>query len=341
MVVASNTLLTVWCAGTIGEDPLLSSSLPAFSVAFLLSLGILAWSADYFVATAAISAKQLGVSALTIGILIIGLGTSLPEIIVSALAAYQGSPGIALGNALGSNIANIGLILGITAMIAPVALSKRMLAREYRVLLLVTVGVAALAMNAQLTRLDGILMLIGLIAVLAWLFFEAKRGTAEIVHAAQLDLTSHSQTAMLRLVIGALVGLSLLLISSQGLVWSASGIARLLGVSDLIIGLSVVAIGTSLPELAAAIASIRRGHNSLIMGNIIGSCIFNLLAVIGIAALVQPFAFAGISLLRDYGIMVLFLLVILSFGRAIGGGAALFLLTGYISYQALLLFMGE
>lgn len=341
MAVASNTLLAVWCADTLGEDTLLSSSLPAFSVVLLLSLGILAWSADYFVETAAIGAKQLGVSTLTIGILIIGLGTSLPEIIVSALAAYQGNPGIALGNALGSNIANIGLILGLTAMIAPVALPERMLTREYRILLLVTIGVAALAINGQFTRLDGVLMLVGLIAVLAWLFFEARRGTSEIVHAAQLDRPHHSQTAVLRLMIGLFVGLGLLLISSQGLVWSASGIARLLGVSDLIIGLSVVAIGTSLPELAAGIASIRRGHDSLIMGNIIGSCIFNLLAVIGIAALVQPFAFAGVSLLRDYGIMVLFLLVIIGFGRAIGRGAALFLLTSYSGYQALLLFMGE
>lgn len=156
-----------------------------------------------------------------------------------------------------------------------------------------------------------------------------------------MELVTRPKAPAPGLVIGLFIGLGLLLISSQALVWSASGLASLLGVSDLIIGLSIVAIGTSLPELAAGIASIRRGHDSLIMGNIIGSCIFNLLAVIGIAALVQPFAFAGVSLLRDYGIMVLFLLVIIGFGRAIGRGAALFLLTSYIGYQALLLFMGE
>lgn len=321
--------------------PLLSSQLPVFTVVLLLSLGILAWSADRFVETAAIGAKQLGISALTVGILIIGLGTSLPEIIVSALAAYQGNPGIALGNALGSNIANIGLILGVIALIAPIALPKRMLTREYRILLIVTVGVAALAIDSRFTRLDGAIMLLGLAAVLAWLFFEAKRGGAESIQTAQMDLINRSKASAPNFVIGLFIGLGLLLISSQALVWSASGLASLLGVSDLIIGLSIVAIGTSLPELAAGIASMRRGHDSLIMGNIIGSCIFNLLAVIGIAALVQPFAFSGVSLLRDYGIMVLFLLVIIGFGRAIGRGAALFLLTSYIGYQALLLFMGE
>lgn len=292
-------------------------------------------------------AHHLGVSALVIGIFIIGIGTSLPEMVVSALAAYQGNPGIALGNALGSNIANIGLILGVTALIAPVLLPQRVLQREYRLLLLVTAGTLLPMLNGQLSRLEGGLMLCGVAGVIIWLFFEAKRGGADLVRSAEPEAPAIAERKIGRLALWLVVSLMLLLLSSQGLVWSATGMARIIGVSDLVIGLSVVAIGTSLPELAAGIASMRRGHNNLIMGNIIGSCIFNLLAVIGIAAVVQPFSFPGVSLLRDYGIMVVFLLAVIGLGRGFGQRGRLaradaaILLTGYFGYQALLFFMGE
>lgn len=324
-----------------------NTQLPLLLVVLVGSLGFLTWSADRFIDAAATAAGRLGVSSLLIGIFVIGIGTSLPEMMVSALAAYEGSPGIALGNALGSNIANIGLILGITALIAPILLPQRILEREYRLLLLVTAGVALLMVNQHFSRLDGVVLLTGMVGVLIWLFVAAKRGHAELVREAQPDNPATTEKPMRTLLLWLVGGLTVLLISSQGLVWSASGLARLIGVSELVIGLSIVAIGTSLPELAAGIASVRRGHNDLAIGNIIGSCIFNLLGVLGIAALVQPFSFSGVSLIRDYGIMVVFLVAILVLGRRfgqrgqLGRSDAAILLAGYVLYQALLFVVGE
>ncbi|MBS3785522.1 MAG: calcium/sodium antiporter [Gammaproteobacteria bacterium] len=323
------------------------SQLPLLLIVLIASLGLLAWSADRFIDAAATAAGRLGVSSLLIGIFVIGIGTSLPEMMVSALAAYEGSPGIALGNALGSNIANIGLILGITCIIAPILLPQGIIAREYRLLLFVTAGVALLMVNQHFSRLDGAVLLIGMIGVLIWLFIEAKRGGADIVREAQPETSEAAGQPMRTLLLWLVGGLILLLVSSQGLVWSASGLARLIGVSELVIGLSIVAIGTSLPELAAGIASVRRGHNNLAIGNIIGSCIFNLLGVLGIAALIQPFSFSGVSLIRDYGIMVVFFLAVLLLGGRfgqrgqLGRADAVVLLVGYVVYQALLFLVGE
>lgn len=324
-----------------------NSQLPLLLIVLAGSLGLLAWSADRFIDAAAIVAGRIGISSLLIGIFVIGIGTSLPEMMVSALAAYEGSPGIALGNALGSNIANIGLILGITAIIAPILLPQQIVEREYRLLMLVTAGVALLMVNQHLSRLDGALLLTGMGGVLIWLFVEAKRGHADMLRDAQPENPATTEQPIGTLLLWLFGGLILLLASSQGLVWSASGVARLIGVSELVIGLSIVAVGTSLPELAAGIASVRRGHNDLAIGNIIGSCIFNLLGVLGIAALVQPFSYSGVSLIRDYGIMVVFLSAVLLLGRRFGQRGqlgrmdAVILLAGYVMYQALLFLVGE
>ena len=232
-------------------------------------------------------------------------------------------------------------------MIAPILLPHGIIEREYRLLLVVTGGVALLMVNQHFSRLDGAILLTGMIGVLVWLFIEAKRGGADIVREAQPETSEAARQPMRTLLLWLVGGLILLLVSSQGLVWSASGLARLIGVSELVIGLSVVAIGTSLPELAAGIASVRRGHNNLAIGNIIGSCIFNLLGVLGIAALIQPFSFSGVSLIRDYGIMVVFFLAVLVLGRRfgqrgqLGRADAAILLAGYVIYQALLFLVGE
>lgn len=316
--------------------------------ALLGGFAALAWSADWFVAGASSAATRLGVSAMVIGLTVIGIGTSLPEMLVSAIAAIEGTPAIALGNALGSNIANVGLILGITALATPFAIDAGILRREYPVLMLVVAGTGMLLIDAEVSRLDGLLLIAGMLGVLIWLAREARRDDAH-AETLQCEIGQARPPAMTRprTALAITVGLIVLLASSRLLVWSASELARLIGVSELVIGLSVVAVGTSLPELAAATASVRRNEPGLVIGNILGSNIFNLLAVLGIAGILAPFAADGASLLRDYGIMTAFMLALIVAGFGLGqrGHAGRLegslLLAGFIGYQTLLFIAGR
>ncbi len=320
-----------------------------FLLLAVITLGfvVLAWSADRFVDGASATARHMGISPLLIGLTVVGIGTSLPEMLVSAIAAAEGTPGLALGNALGSNIANVGLILGSTALLIPLTMHSTLLRRELPVLMLVVAGTALVLADAKLTRLDGIILLLGMSGVIAWMAYQARpaRQQGDIlvreIAASLPDEMPRGQAAM-----WMAIGLILLLASSRALVWAAVSLATQLGVSDLVIGLTIVAIGTSLPELAASIASARRGESDLAIGNIIGSNIFNLLAVLGIAAVIAPFAVDGVSLVRDYGIMTLFMLAMVILGFALGGRGQLgrvqgmILLMGFIAYQVMLLVMG-
>lgn len=308
----------------------------------------LAWSADRFVAGASAIARELGVSSMLIGLTVVGIGTSLPEMLVSAIAALDNTPGLALGNALGSNVANVGLILGLTAVITPLAMHSRVLRREFPVLLGVVVVTGLLLIDAQLSRIEGLGLLAGMVGVLVWMGWQSSRSSSESDPIArEIDAALPEAQPLMTSVTQTLIALVILLISSRVLVWSAVGLAEQMGVSDLVIGLTIVAIGTSLPELAAAIASARRGDDDLAIGNIIGSNLFNLLGVLGIAAVITPFAMDGVSLARDYGIMSAFMLALVIVGFVIGRRGRIgrleggLLLAAFVAYQGLLLTMGQ
>jgi len=267
---------------------------------------VLLWGADRFVMGGAASARCLGVSPMIIGLTIIGFGTSAPEILVSIIAALDGAPNLAIGNALGSNITNIALVLGITAIVTPLMVKSEILKREYPIMFAVMLLALALMWDLQLNAIDGVILIIGLITILSWMvkigIDENKQSKHDPLKA---EFESEIPKTPLRTAIFWLIfGFILLLISSKVLVWGAVEVAHTFGVSDLIIGLTIVALGTSLPELAATVVSALKGEHDLALGNIIGSNIFNLLAVIGIPALITPIQLEEAVLQRDFLTMI-------------------------------------
>ena len=248
----------------------------------LVGLAAVVWSADKFIDGAAATARSLGVSPLMVGITIVGFGTSAPEILISIFAALQGNPGLAVGNAIGSNIANIALILGGTACFYTLFISQSIARKEMPFLVIVQVLVLVLVLDGALDRLDGSILIAALIAVMGRTIYQGYRSPT--VESDDDDGDADLRKALL----GLFVGLIVLLASSRLLVWAAVEIATVMGVSDLVIGLTIVAIGTSLPELAACIASARIRAYEIAIGNIIGSNVFNSLAVVGISALIHP-----------------------------------------------------
>ncbi|RMG59746.1 MAG: calcium/sodium antiporter, partial [Deltaproteobacteria bacterium] len=246
------------------------------------------WSADRFVTGAAATARCLGIPSLLIGMVVVGFGTSAPEIFISAVSSLQGNPGIAVGNAWGSNIANISLILGASALVRPIEVRSGVLKRELPVLLAATGLAAFLFRDGMLSRSDGWAFLGVFSALLVWSVFEGtvRKGDAlESVVERELDEAALSLSRAVLLTAGSLV---LLLVSSKLLVWGAVRLARAGGVSDLVVGLTVVALGTSLPELASSLSAVRKGEFDIALGNAIGSNLFNTLAVVGIAGVIRP-----------------------------------------------------
>lgn len=316
------------------------------AVVLLIGFGVLTWSADRFVDGAAVTARRLGVSPLLVGLTIVGLGTSAPEMLVSGLAAWEGSPGLAVGNALGSNIANVGLILGAAALTVPLAVRSQILRRELPVLLLVMAFSVVLLWGGQLSRLEGWLLLAGLAGLLGWFVVQGRReGKGDVLEAEYAD-EFPTDMPLGRALIQLTVGLVGLLLSSRALVWAATELARAFGVSDLVIGLTIVALGTSLPELAAAIASARKGEHDIAIGNVLGSNMFNLLGVMGIAAAIRPVAVAPEALSRDFLLMVVLTLGFFGLshglGRSgrVGRGGGLLLVGSYVGYQIYLYIAG-
>ena len=319
--------------------------------AIVVGLVLLVWSADWFVDGAVGVAHFLGMSTFLIGMVIVGFGTSAPEMVVSILSAMNNTPQLALGNAYGSNIANIALILGATALIAPVIVKKRAMSRDIPILLLVTVLTVLLVKDGNVSFSDGAFLLLAFVAVTVLnigleLKDRRKRKKAEMLDGEIPEVAGPIWKSLLWLV----VGLGVLIASSRMLVWGAVGMAQALGVSDLVIGLTIVAVGTSLPELASSIAAARRGENDLAVGNIIGSNFFNTLVVVGIAAVISPInSMEPAVLSRDVPIMsaLTLLLFLMSFPflkrkRKKGGqfgfgriGGAL-LLSLYVAYLVLL-----
>ena len=310
--------------------------------AIIAGFALLVWGAERFVTGAAAIARNLGVSPMLIGMTIVGFGTSAPEILVSAMASFEGNPGLAIGNAIGSNIANIGLILGVTALIAPLDIKSETLRREYPMLL-------AVCLVATVLMLDGVLGLVDAAILLACLFvlFYAiylisfkSRGADPLGVEFGAEIPQSMTTALA--VWFFIAGLFLLLVSSKILVWGAVELATAFGISDLVIGLTIVALGTSLPELAASVVSALKQEDDIAIGNILGSNMYNLLAVLPMPALIAPGPFAPEAMTRDMSVMIGFTLILFATGYAargkgrIGRLLGLLLLSAFAAYQVLL-----
>jgi cation:H+ antiporter len=307
-------------------------------VAILAGLVLLVVTADRFVAGAAALAQNLGVSTLVIGLTIVGFGTSAPEILVSGMAAFSGNAGLAIGNAIGSNIANIGLILGVTALIVPLTIASKTLQREYPIVVGVTMLSFLLMIDGELGFYDGLILLLLLFVVLFYLWKVASRGADEIL-AAEIEAEMPDEMSTSKAIMWLILGLTGLLIASKLLVWGAVGIAEALGVSDLVIGLTIVALGTSLPELAASIASALKNEPDLAIGNVLGSNLYNLMAVLSIPGLVAPGPVAAEVLTRDMPVMLALTLAIAGIAYSLKGThrisrvGGVLLLFAYFSYQ--------
>lgn len=310
----------------------------------IAGLVLLTWGADRFVHGAASAARNLGIAPLLIGLTVVAFATSAPEILVSIVAATQNEPGLAIGNAIGSNIVNIGLVLGITAMIRPIKLESATLRREMPALLAVSLLTVSLFLDSYLSRIDGAVMLTGLVIVMVWLVRLGIRSGVNdpIKRDFEAEIPTDVTTPMA--LVWLAVGLGTLLVGADLLVDGAIGIAKMLGISEVVIGILVVALGTSLPELAVSLASALKGEYGLAIGNIVGSNIFNLLAVIGIAATIEPSALAPSVLSLHIFVMVAFTLVLFAMtydydGRAelsrLEGAALLVAFIAYDSYVAL------
>ena len=302
-------------------------------LAIVIGLCLITWSASCFVDGAASIANSLGMSPMLIGLTIVAFGTSAPEILISGVAAWQDAPALAVGNAVGSNIANIALVLGLTALIVPLYSQTSNIQLELNILLGATILAGILLADQYLGRLDGILLFTGLVICL-YLFKCSQKNAFQ----------SHTEIVgmgRLRSLFWLVTGLALLIFSSRLLVWGAIDIAVRLGISELIIGLTVVAIGTSIPELATSIVSALRNQHDMAIGNVVGSNIFNLLAVMSLPGLIQPSTITITSLWRDYGLMLLLTVALIanfrirsgnSINRPIGG----LLLLVYVGYLVLL-----
>ncbi len=288
-----------------------------YLAAIIAGFAILVWSADKFVEGAASTAKHLGMPSLLIGILIVGFGTSAPEMVVSAIAAMEGNPALALGNALGSNIVNIALILGITAIVAPITVNSKIVKKEIPLLLLIVLASGYLLFDNTLTLGEGIVLISGFFTLIAWSIVSAFRGRGDTLEAEMDSELIEHEMSLKAGIIWLIIGLVLLIASSRLLVWGAVGVAHEFGVSDLIIGLTIVALGTSLPELAASVIAARKGEHDIAIGNVVGSNMFNLLAVIGIATIIAPMNGIPVEVLnRDWIVMFVLTiaLLVMSYG---------------------------
>lgn len=354
-------------------------------VAIVVGLAILVWSADVFISGATVLAKNLRVPSFLIGLIILGLGSSAPEMVVSTLAALQGSPELALGNAYGSNIMNIALVLGVTAIISPIVIHKSIVRRELPILVLVTALAAWQLRDGLLSQADGALLLGGLVLVLAiQIILSLREGNHEheddavensivkdsiikdstikdsivenYVIGSDVVVDSHTSNnsrkfnsvsktqpnkkpSLSRGMSSLFIGMLMLILSSQAIIWGAVELATFLGLSKLIIGLTIVSIGTSLPELVASLAAARQGEHDMALGNIIGSNIFNTLGVVGLAAIIAPITANPVILSRDIlmmGILTLLLSALCVFAfmtkRRFGRASGITLVLCFVGY---------
>lgn len=313
-------------------------------LAIVVGLIFLVLSADRFVAGSAAIANNFGVPHMIIGVTIVSLGTSSPEIVAAILAALDNRAEIAMGNAIGSNIANIGLVLGSTALIAATPISKKIIFNENLIMLGATVLTGVLLLNLGLTRLEGAVLLAGLVAFLIWIYLQQGKSSEEVPEDLEENIPKDMTNRMAAFqFIG---GLIVLIVSARVLLWGATGIADAYGISEAIIGATIIAVGTSLPEMAASIASALKRHHDIAIGNVLGSNIFNLLAVLAVPGLLSPGNFLPEVFYRDYLFMLaltalMFVVLIVQgirqkpLNRFVGTVFVLsYLLYGYIAYQS-------
>ena len=313
-----------------------------FIIAIIAGFAVLIWGADRFVDGAANIATNFGVSPLIVGLTIVAFGTSAPEMMVAALASFDGAPALGIGNAIGSNIANIGLVLGITVLVAPLTVHSDTLRREFPMLAFIMGLAFFLLWDQFLSTTDGIILFSGFILKLfAMAVLAIKSSKSDPLEQEFERELSELHMTTKQSIISFLVGLTALLIGSKALVWGSTGIATLLGVSDLVIGLTIVAIGTSLPELAASIISALKNEHDIAVGNILGSNMFNILAVLAMPGLIAPSQIDPEVLQRDVPVMIGLFIMLYIFARTgnngkIGRLAGSAMLLVYISYNILL-----
>ena len=313
-------------------------------LAIACGFALLTWSADRFVVGASAIAYNLEISPLIIGLTIVSIGTSAPEILVSAVAAWQGNSGLAVGNALGSNIINIGLVLGVAALLMPLNVHSSIVRRELPVLLLIMLVALLLLLDGTLGRLDGTLLVTGMCLLLLWVTrVGIKSADARDPMSAEFAEEIPTDMGMGKAVFWVVAGALLLLFSSRLLVWGAVSVAHAMGISDLVIGLTVVALGTSLPELAASVIAARKGEHDIAIGNVVGSNMFNLLAVVGIAGIIAPMPSIDAEVLtRDWPTMVVMTIALLVMAYGFRGEGrinrfeGLLLLASYLAYTVYL-----
>ena len=316
-------------------------------VAIIVGFALLIWSADRFIIGAAATARNFNVPPLIIGLTIVGFGTSAPEMMVAGFASFDGSPAMAIGNALGSNITNITLVLGIAALIAPLDIHSRIIKKELPVLLLATLMAIALMRDMSLDRIDGFVLVSLLCLLMWWITRQGIRNKSEDALTKEYIEELPGQMTTTHALFWLLAGLVLLTVSSKILVWGAVNIATDLGVSELVIGLTVIAIGTSLPELAASITGALKNEHDIAIGNVVGSNLFNTLGVLAIPGLIQPSPLVEGIFERDIPVVLILTIVLFIMAYGFKGQGRInrfeggLLLSAFIAYQILLFFTAQ
>ncbi|MCD6217101.1 calcium/sodium antiporter [bacterium] len=304
-------------------------------IILLLAGGIvlLYYGGKYLVRGASSLALRLEMSELIVGMTIVAMGTSAPEAFVSIIASIQGSPGIAMGNVIGSNIANIGLALGLAAIIKPVLTQDTFFRREFPFMLIASITLAVITIDRHLSRFDGILFLILMAIFIVYCIRNAKNGVNNSLSDNDADILKSKYHDIVFIVLG-LLGLAY---GSDIFVDGATRLARILGISEFVIGLTIVALGTSLPEVTTLLVATIRGKSGIAIGTIIGSNIFNILLVLGIAGTICPFKITEESYMADITVMLVFAAIIAPlayFGKRVARWEGILLLSGYIAYIA-------
>lgn len=310
-----------------------------YAISLTLGIALLVWGADRMVAGASVTARNMGVSPMLVGLTVVGFATSAPEIFVSVMAALNGVPNLAIGNVIGSNIANIGLVGGITALTWPLLVKSETLRHEFPVMVAVSILPIILIPDELLSRAEGLFLLCAFVGYFYWIIQLGLRtrghDAIEAEFASEIPTDMKQSLAIWRIILG----FALLVGGSNALIWGAENIARELGISDTVLGITVVAVGTSLPELAVSILAARKGEHALAFGNIIGSNGFNMLAVLGITAAIHPATLDGATISLHFPAMLAFTVVFFFMAYNYKGTihvsrwAGAVLLTSFIAYH--------
>ncbi|HSN83179.1 MAG TPA: calcium/sodium antiporter [Polyangiales bacterium] len=311
-------------------------------IAVVVGFVALVWGADRFVYGAAGLARNLGISRVVVGLTIVAFGTSAPEMLVSGMAAAAGSREMGIGNAVGSNVTNATLVLGAAALAGPLSVHSRLLMREIPVLFLSMALAWWFLWDGDLSRSEGLILFSGLILLIGWISVQSRLEKDDVPRAIGADLDDEIPDSLpaAKAIAQFLFGLAFLLIGSRAVVWGAVGIARGLGVSELVIGLTLVALGTSLPELAASVAAARRNEPDIAVGNVVGSNIFNLLGVLALPGIIAPGAIDRTVIRRDFpimaGVTILLVLMTMNERNHIGRRGGIALIAAFVVYFLML-----